>query len=1126
MKATDNLYDFLAEEDAALVIPAQKLPLWASEALNAAGENTLTVCHTEEGLALSVPDRRFTCRLLEFEDEAAPPQLAVVLQGAEPGKTLEAFAAASGWSIPEVFLFFLTELAKLDASHQLILAGDGRAVLENSFFIWKEPVPLLPGILELDQLCLQITKAGMFRENLVTGFFSAGGLQFALAFQFSYGSRVSVELQPVEGVFPGFTDFMKWLTGESDVARRLFSWMDADAGEFDAALESAGLTLDLAGPSLVDAAAGMKLTLFGMPFRVSFSWAGKTLQASLWEDAKLSLGNLLENIGASCKIPEYLQKLLDMSLDTCLLEAKLEDGEFCFRCGMETGIALGNFALQGIQLEIVHNAAGTALSLSGFLVLHTRISIGKIPLAVDLLPDSFSYTFNQITVTYSEGAITSAGFLLAFQSNSSSGEGAASQEEEKELPEAPLLYGAVSEQSGTERDPIGKRFGPAFIDQAGFLFLDGRIIVQVSGGLRLHGVDLTLKGLRLGYDLNTGRLTGGLDGMDLSIHTDVYSLEGSMYCGKPAGEQGEVRYDGAVRLKVSKWAAGGMASYTKTPDGRTSLFVFVSCSAQLGGVPAFQVTGVMGGLGLNRELALPDASQLERFPLLQTDGGQTMGDAWKELTTQGPEDGRFWLSEKDGADWFALGVRFRSFGLVDGKLLLCFLFGEEVQAALLGSAEMSLPKGSRKEDAYAYFKIFLSAVFKPKQGSLLIRAVLSEDSFLLRRDCRITGGAAYAMWFGSNAHSGDFVLTAGGYHPSFARPEHYPEAGRLQFQWQVSPAVSAKGEAYLAVTPACIMAGGSIRFLFQEGGIKAWFEAFFDLLMQWHPFYFAAKLKIEIGVSVTLHLLGCKKTVALSAGAELGLWGPAVGGRAKIHLSIISFTVSFGADRDSRENVLDWEGFRELLPDGELHHIRAEQGIAEEPDGVWVCGSGQFTVILETEIPAGTIGIRPMGKDRASSSWKVEVTAPDGGKREVLPGESGAETVTANVPKALWGQAGGSPIGEACLLKDMTVGYRLDFSGRTHTVGERLALSKQGLIRECEKELPLTGGVENAGYIPKSAADSLTAVRQISDERQRAARERLCGELSEYYAGACGSFSKLAAAAEARFSDSPMLCGL
>ena len=90
-----------------------------------------------------------------------------------------------------------------------------------------------------------------------------------------------------------------------------------------------------------------------------------------------------------------------------------------------------------------------------------------------------------------------------------------------------------------------------------------------------------------------------------------------------------------------------------------------------------------------------------------------------------------------------------------------------------------------------------------------MQAQLTDNSWLLYPEVRLTGGFAFVTWFGG-PNAGEFVLTIGGYHPSFHR-DGYPDVPRLGFQWRVSDASSIKGESYFALTSEALMAGGTAR---------------------------------------------------------------------------------------------------------------------------------------------------------------------------------------------------------------------------------------------------------------------------------------------------------------------------
>ena len=55
----------------------------------------------------------------------------------------------------------------------------------------------------------------------------------------------------------------------------------------------------------------------------------------------------------------------------------------------------------------------------------------------------------------------------------------------------------------------------------------------------------------------------------------------------------------------------------------------------------------------------------------------------------------------------------------------------------------------------------------------MIQGRLTDNSWLLYEDVRLTGGFAFVVWW-KGALAGQFVLTIGGYHPDFHR-DGYPD---------------------------------------------------------------------------------------------------------------------------------------------------------------------------------------------------------------------------------------------------------------------------------------------------------------------------------------------------------------
>ena len=119
-----------------------------------------------------------------------------------------------------------------------------------------------------------------------------------------------------------------------------------------------------------------------------------------------------------------------------------------------------------------------------------------------------------------------------------------------------------------------------------------------------------------------------------------------------------------------------------------------------------------------------------------------------------------------GKFWFAAGISFTCFTLVDGIAVLAVSFGNGLDINLFGLARMALP---RPGAAIVSIELALLAHFSTSEGVFLIQAQLTDNSWLLYEDVRLTGGFAFAIWW-KGPLAGQFVLTMGGYHPDFQVP--------------------------------------------------------------------------------------------------------------------------------------------------------------------------------------------------------------------------------------------------------------------------------------------------------------------------------------------------------------------
>jgi hypothetical protein len=576
---------------------------------------------------------------------------------------------------------------------------------------------------------------------------------------------------------------------------------------------------------------------------------------------------------------------------------------------------------------------------------------------------------------------------------------------------------------------IQRTFGPVNFQRIGVSFSDNILLFSLDAAIMIGPVTFSVEGLSFGSTISSFRPEFDIHGLGLSYTSPEVTIFGSILKIPKNQLPANIafQYDGIVSVKAGEWGLTALASYAQISGGSPSLFVFAELNATLGGPPFFIVTGLMGGFGYNRSLQLPNFDEVTDFPLLAIGSTTDPLDVLAIMEGQKPGHSgktKQWIAPEAGEYWLAAGISFSSFEIVQGQLLLAAEFGHDLAFGLLGLASLRLPQGSLDADSYVYVELQLAAVLKPNEGYLSVGAALTGNSFLITKDCHLTGGFAFCMWFGSNVNAGQFVTTIGGYHPAFNAPSYYPKVSRLGFNWIVDSSVTIKGDAYFAITPSCGMAGGGLEILFQSGDLRAWFTAQADLMLTWHPFSFYANFSIEIGVSYRLNLGVCHKTISISLGAEMDFWGPPTGGRVKVHVCIVSFTVSFGAEdpKDQNNQALLWNEFKALLPAAtDVCKIIASTGLYKTmDDNTWIVRSGSFSFLTQTVIPASSmnylsgnntvqsavnaqgISIRPMNHTGVTSTHLLEIYYEGSSVAQDISGWN-ITTANTNMPEALWG---------------------------------------------------------------------------------------------------------------------------
>lgn len=598
---------------------------------------------------------------------------------------------------------------------------------------------------------------------------------------------------------------------------------------------------------------------------------------------------------------------------------------------------------------------------------------------------------------------------------------------------------------------VQKSLGPLFLKEVGFEYDEGSLEAMFDGSLNFSGLEISLTGLSFSAPLSKPCTPGfGLRGLGVSLQADALSVDGAFVSMTPGGlADANWEYGGELTVETPAFALSAIGAYGKF-EGHPSFFAFAVLDIPLGGPPFFFVTGLAGGFGYNRGLALPPIDKVAEFPLVAAAvAGQSGANPFSGKTEPAAALAvmQDYLPEQVGESWFAVGVQFSSFELIQTFALLSVAFGTEFEVAVLGLSSVTVPTDDPEPIAFAQLALEIS--FASKTGLLAAAAELTPASFVLAPACHLTGGFAFYSWLAEASpeiKAGDFVVTFGGYYPGFAKPTAYPSVPIIGANWQVCSNLAVKGGVYFALIPSAVMAGGYLEATWSSGNLKAWYSLKADFLLSWKPFHYQAAIAISLGVSYRLNLGFASHTFTVHLGASLALSGPPFSGKATIDLDVIKFTIAFGSP-PAPPQAIPWSEFKQtFLPPpggagaetlctvgvaaGMVKDLTATRKIGVEPD--WVVDPESFRLVTRSAAPCTSaslvtgdpatgedqkivldaqlpdeFGVGPVGvADRGlSSEHTITIHKLDGNEPDTkfdVHANCVLERVSANVPRAPW----------------------------------------------------------------------------------------------------------------------------
>jgi hypothetical protein len=798
------------------------------------------------------------------------------------------------------------------------------------------------------------------------------------------------------------------------------------------------------------------------------------------------------------------------------------------------GFSLSNLPLVGHELAQIEDVTISDLQV---VVASTTASADTAKAVNDEIGKLKSATYPTLPATGTTGTfVFSASLALGthvLPLNVSLG-GAA-----KQLP-APVAAGhdlAAANGGGATWFSVQKSFGPVTIDRIGVMYQSDTqtLWFELDADLAAGPLTLNLVGLGIGSPLKSFEPEFFLQGLGVGYDKPPLEIAGGLVNLAPPGAD-YIEFEGGLTIGTSEFKLGAFGYYGNR-EGFSSMFVFGDAGYPFGGPPAFFVTGVAAGFGYNSGLRVPTIDEVGSFPfvaVLPTSSAPnpaifgpnpTPVKVLEVIRTTKPP----WVAPEAESLWFAAGLTFTSFELVNGQALLMVEAGDELVIALVGAASAQFPQFVDESSGavFAYVELDILIRFAPTEGVFSAQAQLAKSSFVLDRNCVLTGGFAFFVWFGDNPHAGDFVLTLGGYNPGYKPPAHYPAVPVVGFHWSLTDSLTISGGAYFAITPAVLMAGGRLDATYQAGNLKAWFDAHADVLIRWKPFWIDADIGITIGASYKVNLGFTSFTVSLELGCDLELWGPPTGGTVTVDWYVISFTIPFGESKDDAPQIKGWSDVETMLPntapekqprnvvaltpaDGlttqgtspaaqqQPAGARAAAGAAADPGSPWAVRGSRFAFETSTSIPATTASVggthafngdefdvHPLGWKGVSSALSVTIEDSSGGD---MSHAFEAARTTRSAPASLWGappeDASGPqvPAADQQLVHGQLLGVSIqvnppEIGATAGPIDVEQDLSTFDLALP-GAQLPLSGSAQPAGDVP---ANSPGTVARIAD---------------------------------------------
>ncbi len=312
-----------------------------------------------------------------------------------------------------------------------------------------------------------------------------------------------------------------------------------------------------------------------LAIELSISSAGKQFAQAVLVHADRASGGKVFAIGLTIKLGVRLA-------DLPLVGSKLPDAEDLGIDEADVWILGGSLAKDDVTpinslLSSVNYSALPEQDIAGPLLLHGLLRVG----AGDSIPLTFDFAAGKAAPPALGGGGGGGG-----------GGGAGP---------APHATAPSAADDGTKWLDVQRQIGIFQFNRIGIGYQAGALRFALDAGMTLGPLAVSLNGLSITSPLTEFKPSFDLSGMGLGYSSGSVEIAGALLKlpGSELSPLVSFQYDGTVVVKAGTFSISGIGSYAQLKQGDPSLFLFAQLEAPLGGPPAFFVTGLMAGFGLN-----------------------------------------------------------------------------------------------------------------------------------------------------------------------------------------------------------------------------------------------------------------------------------------------------------------------------------------------------------------------------------------------------------------------------------------------------------------------------------------------------------------------------------------------